>query len=257
MFTGFPSVTIIGFGAFGQLAASLLAPHAAVSVHDRSPAALAEAAERGFATIADPRDIGAELVILAVPVRALPGCLGALAPHLRPGQLVMDVCSIKEEPARLMRQLLPAHVEILASHPMFGPGSAAGGIAGCQIVLCPVRGTRWRRLAAFLRSRLALDIVVTTPEDHDRQAAMSQGLTHLLARAFSALGERPRIRTRSFDLISEALAMVTDDAPEIFEAVTRSNRHVAPLRESLLLALSAAAQAGEDGSAAAGIRREA
>ena len=237
MFFTPPSITIIGFGAFGQLIASLLAPHARVSIHERSESASREALRLGFPIIENTRDISADIVILAVPVQALNECLQEIAPHLHAGQLVIDVCSIKEEPVRLMRQVLPVHVEILASHPMFGPESAKKGLTGSQIVVCPIRGKRWRRLAAFLR-HLGFSVVITTPEDHDRQAAMTQGLTHLLARAFASLGEQPRIRTRSFDLMSEGLALVANDTPEIFEAVTRRNRHMESLRERLLLALS-------------------
>lgn len=239
MFSTLPSISVVGFGAFGKLVAGLLAPHADVSIHDRSARARQAASELGFGVIEHARDIAADIVILAVPVPALEGCLLELAPHLRAGQLVVDVCSIKEEPARLMRHWLPPWVEILATHPMFGPESARERVAGSQIVLCPIRGKRWRRLAAFLKQRLQLEVVVTTPEDHDRQAAMTQGLTHLLARAFSALGEHPRIRTRSFNLMAEAFALVANDAPEVFEAVTQGNRHVIPLCKNLSLTLAA------------------
>jgi prephenate dehydrogenase len=237
MFPTPPSITIIGFGAFGQLVASLLAPHASVSIFEHSKRAGREALKRGFRIVKHAGDISAEIVILAVPVQALGECLHEIAPHLRAGQLVVDVCSIKEEPARLMRETLPPYVEILASHPMFGPESARKRLAGSQIVFCPIRGKRWRHLAVFLRF-LQFDVVVTTPEDHDRQAAMTQGLTHLLARALSSLEMHPRIRTRSFELMSEALALVANDAPEVFEAVTLRNQHMASLRERLLQALA-------------------
>ncbi|WP_202913376.1 prephenate dehydrogenase [Acuticoccus sediminis] len=245
-----PSITIIGFGAFGRLVAAVLASHARVSVYDQSPDAWSAASALGFEVIASTKEISTDIVVLAVPVQSLSEVLLDIAPLLRPGQVVVDVCSIKEEPARMMRQLLPPHVEVLASHPMFGPGSVKNGVAGAQIVLCPVRGTRWRAFAVFLRRTLGLEVIVTTPEEHDRQAAMTQGLTHLLARAFQALGERPRIRTRSFDLILEALAMVTNDAPEIYEAVTRGNRHVDPLRQDLLRALASLGKAPESAAAA-------
>lgn len=234
MFTPSPSVCILGFGAFGQLAARHLTPYANLSIHDRSAQAARAASALGYRVIDHPRDISADIVILAVPVPALESCLRDLAPHLRPGQLVIDTCSIKQQPAQLMQALLPGDVDILATHPMFGPQSARGGLAGCQMVICPIRGGGWRRLAAFLRLRFGLEIVVTTPEEHDRQAAMTQGLTHLLARALPMLGAPPRIRTRSFALLSEAMALVAGDAPEVFEAVTRGNPHVSALCESLL-----------------------
>lgn len=238
MFSTPLTITILGFGAFGQLVATLLAPHAHVSVFERSDRARQAASELGFSIVEDISDIHADIVVLAVPVQVFEQCLLEISPHLRKGQLIIDVCSIKEEPARLMHLHLPSHVEILASHPMFGPQSAKEGTAGSKIVFCPIRGTRWRHLADFLRQRLGFDIIVTTPEEHDRQAARSQGLTHLLARAFATLGEHPKICTRSFELMSEAMALVTNDAPEVFEAIVLGNRHVVPLRDSLVLALS-------------------
>ncbi len=237
MFSSQPSLTIIGFGAFGRLLARYLAPHARVSVHDCSPEARRAATSLGHTVVANLSGIEADIVILAVPLPALASCLNRLAPHLRAGQLVIDTCSIKEEPARLLRDTLPPAVEILATHPMFGPRSAASTLAGAQIVLCPIRGHGWRRLAAFLRHSLQLRVVLSTAEEHDRQAAVTQGLTHLIARALASLGDQPRIRTRSFEMMTEALAMVADDAPEIFEAVTRHNRHVLPQCERFLGAL--------------------
>ncbi|QEW19952.1 Arogenate dehydrogenase [Marinibacterium anthonyi] len=236
MITTSPSITLVGFGAFGQLLAALIAPHCPLTIHDRDPLARAAARALGYAVPA-PGEIPGDIVVLAVPVQALSACLTAIAPLLRPGQVVVDVCSIKEEPARLMRRILPDTVEILGAHPMFGPRSAAAGIVGCQVVLCPIRGRRWRRLAAFLRHVLHLDVVLATPEDHDCQAALSQALIHILAHAVRPWDNRPRIRTRSYDLFAEAMAMVRDDAPEVVDAITRGNRHVAPLRQSLIDAL--------------------
>lgn len=233
------TVTIIGFGAFGQLVARLLAPYARVSVHDRSAVAMEAASALGFDLVARIEDIRADVVILAVPLRALDEVLRAIAPHLRPGQLVVDVCSVKEEPARLMSDLLPPHAEILACHPMFGPQSAKRGVENSQIVLCPLRAARWRGIARFLERVLKLEVIVTTPEDHDRQVAMTQGLTHLLAQVVASLGDRPAIRTRSFDLIAEGLALVANDAPEVFEAIARGNRHFAPMGERLVSAIRA------------------
>lgn len=228
-----PSILILGFGAFGRLMAGTLAPHLPVSVCDPAltpgdcpfPLVTPEAAGR-FA-----------VVVLAVPVPALAGCLRDLAPHLRAGQVVADVCSVKEGPAEAMQRLLPEGVEILATHPMFGPQSAAAGLRGARIVLCPLRGRGWRRIGAFLRRGLGLRVILSTPEEHDRHAALTQGLTHLLARAMgefvAELPPHPQIRTASFDLMMQGLAMVQGDAPEVFAAVTEGNRHVAGLRRRL------------------------
>ncbi len=229
--TGHPTIGIFGLGAFGRLLATRLAPFAPVLGHDPR----ADAPE-GM-TLAPAADVAAcDIVILAVPVQRLADCLHMIAPHLKPGTLVVDVASVKVEPVGLMTQILPAHVQILGTHPMFGPQSVDQ--PGLTCVLCPVRGTGWQRVAAFLR-RSGLRVVVTNAETHDREAAVSQGLTHLLARAF--LGrDRPAITTRSFDAMLAAFEMVAQDTPDLFEAITARNTHVAEAREWLVGALGKA-----------------
>lgn len=235
-----PTLALIGFGAFGRLTADLLKPHCRILVCDPSESARAAALHAGLSVIALPGVAEADIVLLCVPVPQLGQTLSALAPHLRPGQLIADVASVKSAPAALMQNLLPDHVDLLATHPMFGPQSAAAGTRGLQLVLCPLRGTSWRRRAAFLRKTLGLRVLLSTPDQHDREAAFTQGLTHLLARAMRDLGPAPKLRTKSFDLLDQAFAMVRDDAPEVFDAVTRDNPHVAPLQARLAELLSPA-----------------
>lgn len=222
------TLSIIGFGAFGQLIARHLRPHLALSVCDPCvrPNDLPQV---------DPAQAArADIVVLAVPLPQLEAVLRAIAPHLRPGSTVIDVSSVKVEPARLMLDLLPDHVGIVASHPLFGPASAAGGIAGHRIAWCPLRGRGDRRLAAFLKAR-GLQVIPTTPDQHDRDMAVVQGLTHLIARSLSRLGPLPRdMATRSFAMLAEAAAMVQDDSPELLATILKANPHAASVRQRFL-----------------------
>lgn len=228
--------TIIGFGAFGKLLANLLAPIGPIFIYDQRPDVRGEVEGTGFHLVSHPQEICSGIIILAVPLQGLRDCLLEISPHLHPGQIIMDVCSVKEEPARLMQELLPPDVEIIACHPMFGPASAVNGVEGSQVVLCPLRGKTWRKIAAILRKH-QLKVLVMTAEEHDRHAAQSQGLMHLIARAILPLGETPMVRTRSHDLLCEALAMVAHDSPEVFEAITGRNRHVLEVRAKLIRGL--------------------
>ena len=207
---------LIGFGAFGRLIARHLTPAFTVRAFD--PAQPAGAA---MATLEEAASC--PVVVLAMPVNQLEQAVRAIGPHLRPGALVLDVCSVKVVPAEIMRRDLPAHVDIVATHPLFGPQSAAGGIAGLKIAVCPIRGTRAPCVAAFLDS-LGLDVIMTTPEEHDREAAMVQGLTHLIAKVLVQMEPLPgRMTTRSFDLLMQGVNMVRDDAAAVFEAIERTN----------------------------------
>lgn len=226
------TIGIIGFGSFGQLIARHLSPYYRLYAYD--PVAsldnVAGALSVTLATIEDAA--GCDIVILATPVSTLEGVVRAIAPHLRPGALVMDVGSVKVGPASIMLKGLPDHVDIVATHPLFGPQSARNGIAGLKIAICPVRGTQALRIGAFLRKQLALDVIMTTPEDHDRDAAMVQGLTHLIAKVLVQMEPLPtRMTTKSFDLIMQAVGMVRHDAPEVFHAIERANDFAPMVRQ--------------------------
>jgi prephenate dehydrogenase len=171
------------------------------------------------------------IVVLATPVSQFEPVARQLSPHLRWGTLVLDVGSVKVVPTEIMRRCLPAHVDIVATHPLFGPQSARDGLAGLKIAVCPLRGGRGLRVAAFLRHVLGLTVILTTPEAHDHEAAVVQGLTHLIAKVLVQMEPLPsRMTTRSFDLLVRATEMVRDDAPEVFEAIERANPYSRAVR---------------------------
>jgi prephenate dehydrogenase len=131
-----------------------------------------------------------------------------------------------------MRRELPDHVDIVGTHPLFGPQSGRDGIAGLKIAVCPIRGRRGLRVAAFLRAALRLKVYVTTPEAHDREAATVQGLTHLIAKVLVKMEPLPtRMTTASFDMLMKGVDMVRYDAPEVFMAIERANPYSAEVRQ--------------------------
>lgn len=146
----------------------------------------------------------------------------------------MDVVSIKEEPAKLMRELLPPDVEILATHRLFGPQRAAAGLSGANVTLCPVRGAKWRRVAVILR-RAGLRVMCMSPQEHDRPAAVGQAVVHLLAQAMRDVELQRSVTTRSFDLLMSARELLHDDRPEVVDAVLQGN----PFAKSVALKLAA------------------
>jgi prephenate dehydrogenase len=229
------SIGIIGFGAFGRLMAEHLSRHFRLCAYDpRLPPG--SVVGTGDVEIAKLAAVASRpILVFATPVEQLDEIIEAARPYLRPGALVFDVGSVKIAPSEIMRRLLPAYVEIVATHPLFGPQSAHDGVKGLKIAVCPIRGMGGFRAAAFMRKVLRLHVILTTPDAHDREAATVQGLTHLIAQALVQMEPLPtRITTKSFDLMMQAANMVRHDAPEVLHAIERANPYSSAVRRRFL-----------------------
>lgn len=224
---------IIGFGRFGQLAAHNLREHfdvIAADTDDITDAASAMGVRAG--TLAEAADC--DIVTLAVPVQAMVGVIAQIAPVVRPGALVLDVASVKVLPARWMLEGLPSTVDIVATHPLFGPHSARNGFEGQPLVICPVRGDRHERVAAYGRS-LGLKVTITSAEEHDREMAYVQALTHLIGRTLENIRiPDEQLKTSSYQHLLELCALIRDDSKELFYAIQNLNPYAAEITQRFI-----------------------
>lgn len=217
-----PGLGLFGTGAFGRFCIPHLRPHFTLHPHDPAhpqsvPLAVAAAQP---------------IVLLAVPLSRLRELAIAIAPHLQPGALVLDVCSIKLRPLAILEECLPGDVDIVGTHPLFGPQSGKDGIAGLRIAVCEARGRRAAGVARFLRDTLRLTVLQTTPAEHDRQVAYVQGLTHLLARIVIGMDIPPlQQETVTFSHLMRMVDTVRHDSDELFRTITAENPFMAEVRD--------------------------
>lgn len=222
---------IIGFGAFGQLIAQYANGYFELLAYDPSTNLRDAAVDFGVSLTSLDAVGRCDVVVIASPVSSFESIVNSVAAVCRAGALIIDVGSVKVQPSDIMKKLLPSSVDVVATHPLFGPQSARDGIQGLKIAVCPIRGRRHLNLAAFLRRHFGLRVIMTTPHEHDREAATVQGLTHLIAKVLQNMGPLPsRMTTRSFDLLVESISMVQNDAPEVFEAIENANPYAPNVR---------------------------
>jgi prephenate dehydrogenase len=238
-----PAIGIVGFGRFGRLAAKYLAVDCPVRVYD--PGAPAQDVDSiGAQPVALEAAASCGVVILAVPISCLRQALEQVRPHLRSDSLVVDVCSVKEAPVQWLLELLPAGTAILATHPMFGPDSAAESLAGRKIVLCPVRiaPARCEAIRRYLTAK-GLVVIETSAAEHDRQIAVSLALTHFIGRSLAGMGAKPQdIDTEGYRRLLRILEVVEHDTWQLFEDMHRYNRYASEARRSFMEALRALEQ---------------
>ncbi|KQS95545.1 hypothetical protein ASG50_24910 [Rhizobium sp. Leaf386] len=82
---------------------------------------------------------------------------------------------------------------------------------------------------------MKLQVVWTTPEVHDHDMAVVQGLTHLIARVPREMGPLPSaLTTPRFSLIAQAAEQVGGDSEQLFQAIEHENRFAASIRDKFL-----------------------
>ncbi len=227
---------VIGFGTFGQLVARHLKDQIRVFPWDLKDQRK-KAASLGLTWSTLEEAASCSNVLLAVPIGEMPTALAQVGPYLRPGALLMDVCSVKLAPVEWMLAAAPSDVEVLGIHPLLGPVSSRAGILGSTVVLCPGRTTRIDRIRAFIEG-LGLRVVITSAREHDRHMAYSQALTHFLIRGLDGAGIVDReLQTPSFERLMRIMEALIKDSPALFRDMQTYNPFAAEARSRLLEAL--------------------
>ena len=232
-------IGIIGYGRFGRLTVQYLSPDFKVVVHTRSTSKEKDIIDAGGRLVPLEEVCRQKLVVLCVPISAMQATLRQIAPLLKEGTTVIDVCSVKINPTRWMHELLPDRVEILATHPMFGPDSAAKSLRRQKMVLCPERidPKRYLKIKAWLESK-GLILIETSADQHDRQIAVSLALTHFIGRSLSEFGAfQLDIDTEGYKRLLHILEVVSNDTWQLFEDMNRYNPYAGSKRAEFLKAL--------------------
>jgi prephenate dehydrogenase len=231
---------IIGYGRMGRLLTRYLAQDFHVSVYD--PHVDTEPARSHGANPVDFAEICRQPAILPlVPISAFEGVIQSIAPHLQPGTLLIDACSVKMKPVAAMQQYLPPEVHILGTHPMFGPDSAADTLFGGKIVLCPVRipDQRYREIFTYLEKH-GLKVIEATPEEHDEQISASLFLAHFVGRTLIEAEAGPvEIDTKGYRRLMKILLTVENDSWQLFEDMYHYNPFAPQMRARWEAAMAA------------------
>jgi prephenate dehydrogenase len=133
-----------------------------------------------------------------------------------------------------MREELPRDIDILATHPMFGPESGKESLVGLPMMMHPVRMDQgdFDKWTHWFRSQ-GIMVVEMTPEEHDRQAAMSQALTHMVGRTLNFMKvEDTPIGTLWYRNLLGICRQVAKDSPELFLDMQTLNPYAQDMRTS-------------------------
>jgi prephenate dehydrogenase len=224
----------IGFGGFGRFIIPHLKPYFDITVYDKNDlSAQAKAMGIHWGTLKEAAS--QDMVALAVPVQFLEELLIDIKGFFKPKALVFDLSSVKIKPVELMLTYLPDHVDIIGTHPLFGPQSGKDGIEGLNIVVCPVRTKKNHNLIRFFSKELKLNVLERTPVVHDKQMAYVQALTHFVGRAVNAM-DIPDVeqKTPAYQYLLYIKRNLGQDSLDLFLTIEKENPYAKEVRDQFI-----------------------
>lgn len=234
----YSSIGLIGLGRFGQVLASLLAPHYRVTCYD--PRLTSTALPDGCHQASLNEIYQLPVIFVAVPIHQFDSVIQGMAEHLSPNTLVIDVCSVKVYPVNVMQTHLPESIQIIATHPIFGPDSMNNPSHPLKMMTYAVRAHPiiyhyWLR---YFQS-CHIKTVEMTPEAHDRLAAYTQGITHVLGRTLAELNLKPTpLDTLGFTQLLEVIKQTCHDSENLFFDLQNYNPYSMEMFQALETAFS-------------------
>ncbi len=230
-------IGIIGYGRFGQLAAQHLSRHYPLAVFDPKLKAGKRLA-KNIQSVSMP-DLLAQSrwVMVGIPAQKLEAFWKKWGKSFGPQHVVVDVCSVKLLPVRLMKLHGKKAGTLVAAHPLFGPYSARNGITGLTLVLSLVRGRQadYQKLKSFTAKKLSLRVLERSPRWHDEQMAYVQALTFFIGRALNNMRiPHSELSTLTYRHLLEIKQIVGSDTPALFQTLQKANPFAAAVRAKLL-----------------------
>ena len=222
-------VSIIGFGRFGAMLHSLLSKGFEVDVFDKNSIDNSDVNE---VSIEDA--LQNETIFIAVPIRDFENLVKEISKKISSGKTVIDVCSVKVFPKKVMLDNLSNETDIIATHPLFGPDSLKD--SGSVMTMESVRNTfgRYNFWKNYFESQ-NISIEEISAEEHDMMAARSQGLTHFVGRVIDDFGtNQTRIDTEGYKALHKLVNQTCNDTWELFEDIQNFN----PFTEKMISELN-------------------
>jgi prephenate dehydrogenase len=121
----------------------------------------------------------ADNVMICVSISSFEDVVRKIAPAMREGQTVVDICSVKERPVKIMHEHIK-HGLILGTHPVFGPGSK--GVRNKAYILTPTNVDEKvfaQKYKGWLE-KVGARVFIMSPEKHDALMSVVLGLPHFV-----------------------------------------------------------------------------
>ncbi len=162
----------------------------------------------------------ADNVMICVSISSFEDVVKQIAPFVHEGQKILDICSVKEQPVKIMHQNIK-NATILGTHPVFGPGSK--GVQNKAYILTPTNAEEQafaEKYKGWLE-KVGARVFIISPKKHDQLMSVVLGMPHFIGLvACDTLLEQPdfletkKVAGTTYRLLftlAEATALETPD----------------------------------------------
>ena len=164
----------------------------------------------------------ADYVILCTPTRRTPEIIRLIAKEMKRGTYLIEISSEKGKVVSALSKI-PAKINPICIHPMFGPG--VKNIKGQIIISVPVKDSK-KELTVAKSLFEGANFVTIDAVEHDKKIAVILGLTHLLNLVFAniiskdekfALAEK--MSGTTFRVQKVLAESIMTESPELIETI--------------------------------------
>ena len=202
---------------------------------------IAEELGVAFADDLDNEIKTSDIVMISVPINITGKTISEIAPKMTAGSLLMDITSVKTGPMEAMTEYAPQDVEILGSHPMFGP--SIPDIRGQIVIFTPVEGRcmKWFKVIKNLYENNGAHIEIMDAAEHDKMMAVVQGLTHFAYISIGAVfrelefdvARSRRFMSPMYDIMLDLVGRILAQNPYLY-AMIQMNPEVAKVHKAYI-----------------------
>lgn len=237
------SLGIIGYGDFTKVIIEHLSPYVDIVVSSRSRTEGDAGFGARFTSV--EKVLSSPVIIPSIPSQFIERFFAENKHLVNPSALVVDVASVKIQPTEALKAQLPESCQIVSTHPMFGPASIAkngGKLTGLKCAVSWIRADKEteEEIAKFLGETLGLRLIYKTPEEHDKEMAYVQGLSHFIGHVLNEMDiPDSELSTLAYDDLVNMKNIQGQDSWDLFCSIVDENPFAKEVQDNFIASYKA------------------
>jgi len=166
--------------------------------------------------------LNADYVVLCTPTRRTPEIIRLIAKEMKRGTYLIEISSEKSKVVSSLSKM-PAKINPICIHPMFGPGTKT--IKGQNIISVPIKDAK-NELTVAKELFKGANFVTIDAAEHDKKIAVILGLTHLINLVFANIISKDekinlteKMSGTTFRVQKTLAESIMTESPELIETI--------------------------------------